>query len=49
MGFPVKDKVCLVTGSGRGLGKEIAARLLENGAKVCISDINSETGTVDHV
>ena len=44
MGFVVKDKVCLVTGSGRSIGKELAKRLLEHGAKVCISDINQETG-----
>ena len=40
MGFNVKDKVCIVTGSAQGIGEEIARRLLNHGAKVCISDIN---------
>ena len=40
MGFIVKDKICIVTGSAQGIGKEIARRLLDQGAKVCISDVN---------
>ena len=40
MGFIVKDKICIVTGSAQGIGKEIAKRLLDQGAKVCISDVN---------
>ena len=44
MGFKVENKVCLVTGSARGLGKEFAKRLLDKGAKVCISDVNEATG-----
>merc|ERR1712183_793601 len=45
----VKGKVCIITGSAQGLGKEFAKILLDNGAKVCISDLKEESGklTVD--
>jgi 3-oxoacyl-[acyl-carrier protein] reductase len=36
------DKVALVTGSGRGIGKSIAVALQKEGAKIVISDINEE-------
>lgn len=36
------DKVGIVTGSGRGIGRAIAEALLHEGAKVVISDINEE-------
>ncbi|KAF8349760.1 NAD-P-binding protein [Amanita rubescens] len=35
--FTVKDKVILVTGGSRGVGKTIAAALIQNGAKVYIT------------
>ncbi|MBN1968998.1 MAG: 3-oxoacyl-[acyl-carrier-protein] reductase [Candidatus Delongbacteria bacterium] len=38
----VKDKVVIVTGSARGIGKAIAQELLESGAKVVISDVMEE-------
>ena len=44
MGYDVKDKIALVTGSARGFGKEFAIRLLNKGAKVCISDVNTPAG-----
>merc|ERR1712241_398332 len=44
MPFAVKNEIAIVTGSAQGFGKEFAKRLLVNGAKVCISDVNEEQG-----
>ena len=44
MGFNVEEKVAIVTGSARGFGKEFAERLLQKGAKVCISDVIEDIG-----
>ena len=44
MGYEANGKICIVTGSARGMGKEFAQRLLKKGSKVCISDINEELG-----
>lgn len=38
----VKDKVAVVTGSGRGIGEATVCRLSEEGAKVVVTDINEE-------
>ena len=40
----LKDKVCVITGSAGGLGKEFAKRLLQVGGRVCISDVNQGLG-----
>lgn len=39
---PLKDQVAIVTGSGRGIGRSIAERLMAHGAKIVITDINEE-------
>ncbi len=45
MPFDVKNQVSIVTGSAQGFGREFAKRLLQNGAKVCLSDVNKDVGT----
>lgn len=44
MPFAVDGKLAFITGSAGGLGKEFAKRILDEGGRVCISDVNIETG-----
>jgi len=39
----LSDRVAIVTGSGQGIGREIALTLAEHGARVVVSDINETT------
>jgi NAD(P)-dependent dehydrogenase (short-subunit alcohol dehydrogenase family) len=40
----LEGKVAIVTGAASGIGKGVALRLLQEGAKVVIADINDEAG-----
>lgn len=44
MSLRVKDKIAVVTGGSRGVGRCISERLIKEGAKVIITDINAEAG-----
>jgi len=41
--YQLADKVCVVTGGGKGLGKTITRYLLQQGMKVAICSRNEET------
>ena len=40
----VSGKVCIITGSASGLGKAYAEILLQNNARVCLSDVSQDHG-----
>lgn len=46
-----EERVAFVTGASRGIGKGVAAKFAEEGAKVCLADINEEvlSGTVSEL
>ena len=47
----LENKVSLITGAGDGLGKSIAVRFAQEGAKVVVNDINEDSGqaTVEEI
>ena len=48
----LQDKVILITGASRGIGREVAILLSENGAKVVVNYSSSEkeaNKTVAHI
>lgn len=45
----LKDKVAIVTGAGRGLGRGIAVKLAKEGAKVVVADMSPVEDTVAEI
>lgn len=44
MGDRLKDRVCVVTGSGQGTGRASAFEMAREGGKVIVAEINEQMG-----
>jgi NAD(P)-dependent dehydrogenase (short-subunit alcohol dehydrogenase family) len=40
----LQGKVCVITGSGSGMGREAALLFASEGARVCVADVNEDAG-----
>jgi len=44
--YDTRDRAALVTGAARGIGLQIALKLLKEGAFVCMADVNADEGAL---